>query len=52
MNDGNNSTYEFDFFRLIPAERQLLREGQPVALPPKVFDTLAGVEESPQRPTL
>jgi len=33
-------SYEFDSFRLIPAERQLLRDGQTVSLPPKAFDTL------------
>src|SRR5687768_2774230 len=32
--------YEFDSFRLIPAERQLLRDDQPIPLPPKAFDTL------------
>lgn len=33
-------SYEFDSFRLIPAERQLLRDNQPVSLTPKAFDTL------------
>src|SRR3954447_22106616 len=37
---SDNLSYEFDSFRLIPAERQLLRKGQPLALPPKAFDTL------------
>ena len=32
--------YEFGDFRADPAEQLLLRQGQPVALPPKVFDTL------------
>lgn len=32
--------YEFDSFRLVPSERQLLHEGRAVALPPKAFDTL------------
>ena len=32
--------YEFGPFRLIPAERLLLREGQSVALAPKAFDLL------------
>lgn len=32
--------YEFGPFRLDPAERQLLRNDQPVSLAPKVFDTL------------
>jgi DNA-binding winged helix-turn-helix (wHTH) protein/tetratricopeptide (TPR) repeat protein len=34
------SAYEFGPFRLVPAERQLLRDGRPIALPPKAFDTL------------
>ncbi|MBA3355917.1 MAG: winged helix-turn-helix domain-containing protein [Pyrinomonadaceae bacterium] len=37
--------YEFDSFRLDPAERQLLRDGQPVALTPKVFETLVVLVE-------
>lgn len=32
--------YEFDEFRLDPAERVLLRNGEPVALTPKSFETL------------
>jgi TolB-like protein/tetratricopeptide (TPR) repeat protein len=32
--------YEFGPFRLEPAERQLRREGRPVPLTPKAFDTL------------
>jgi DNA-binding winged helix-turn-helix (wHTH) protein/tetratricopeptide (TPR) repeat protein len=40
MNEQLSHIYEFDSFRLVPAERQLLRDGQPVALPPKAFDTL------------
>ena len=32
--------YEFGAFRFDPAERTLLRDGEPVALTPKVFDTL------------
>jgi TolB-like protein len=34
------SVYEFGSFRLEPAERQLRRDGKPVALTPKAFDTL------------
>src|SRR5947207_637961 len=37
---SDNFSFEFDSFRLVPAERQLLREGEPLALPPKAFDTL------------
>ncbi|MBV9339446.1 MAG: winged helix-turn-helix domain-containing protein, partial [Acidobacteria bacterium] len=32
--------YEFDSFRVEAAERLLLREGQPVELSPKAFETL------------
>ena len=32
--------YEFGEFRLEPAERRLLRGGQPIPLTPKAFDTL------------
>jgi len=37
--------YEFGRFRLDPAERLLLRAGQPVALTPKAFDTLVALVE-------
>lgn len=40
MSEQLNHSYEFGVFRLVPAERQLLRDGQPVTLPPKAFDTL------------
>jgi DNA-binding winged helix-turn-helix (wHTH) protein/tetratricopeptide (TPR) repeat protein len=32
--------YEFDHFRVDPSESLLLRDGHPIQLPPKVFDTL------------
>jgi DNA-binding response OmpR family regulator len=32
--------YEFGPFRLVPAERLLLRQNAPVSLTPKVFDIL------------
>jgi DNA-binding winged helix-turn-helix (wHTH) protein/tetratricopeptide (TPR) repeat protein len=32
--------YEFGPFRLVPSERLLLRDGEPVAVKPKAFDTL------------
>src|SRR5262249_30748221 len=35
-----NQEYEFGPFRLVPEERQLLREGESVTLPPKAFDLL------------
>lgn len=40
MNEQINPSYEFGSFRLVPSERQLLRDGQRVMLPPKAFDTL------------
>lgn len=40
MNCATKHLYEFGPFRLEPAERLLLRDGQPVALMPKAFDTL------------
>ncbi len=39
-------SYEFGPFRLIPAEQQLLREGEPVALTPKSFDLLVVLVEN------
>jgi TolB-like protein/DNA-binding winged helix-turn-helix (wHTH) protein len=38
--------YEFGPFRLIPTERQLLRDDQPVPLTPKTFDLLVALVES------
>ena len=38
--------YEFGPFRLIPAERQLLRDNQPVSLTPKAFDLLLVLVEN------
>lgn len=40
MNEENGNIYEFGAFRLDPTARLLRREGKPVALTPKVFDTL------------
>jgi DNA-binding winged helix-turn-helix (wHTH) protein/tetratricopeptide (TPR) repeat protein/TolB-like protein len=40
MNGGENQSYRFKSFLLKSAERQLLRDGETVALTPKVFDTL------------
>lgn len=45
MSHEVSQLYEFDAFRLDPAERQLLRDGQPVALTPKVFETLVALVE-------
>jgi TolB-like protein/DNA-binding winged helix-turn-helix (wHTH) protein/Tfp pilus assembly protein PilF len=41
--------YEFDPFRLIPEERQLLRDDQPVQLTPKSFDLLVLLVENSGR---
>jgi Tol biopolymer transport system component/DNA-binding winged helix-turn-helix (wHTH) protein len=37
--------WEFGPFRLDEAERQLLRDGEPIGMPPKVFDTLVTLLE-------
>jgi DNA-binding winged helix-turn-helix (wHTH) protein len=42
-------TFEFNDFRLETAERRLLRNGSPIALAPKVFDTLVVLVENPGR---
>jgi DNA-binding winged helix-turn-helix (wHTH) protein/tetratricopeptide (TPR) repeat protein len=38
--------YKFGDFLLNPSDKRLLRDGKPVALPPKVFDTLLLLVES------
>jgi DNA-binding winged helix-turn-helix (wHTH) protein/TolB-like protein/Tfp pilus assembly protein PilF len=43
------SVYEFGQFRLSPSEHLLLRDERPVALPPKVFDTLVVLVENAGR---
>lgn len=40
MSAGREHSYEFGPFRLDPAERRLLRMGEPVPLTPKCFDLL------------
>src|SRR5262252_2228371 len=40
MATSTRQLYEFGAFRLDPAEQILLRGGEPIALIPKVFDTL------------
>src|SRR5580704_13348051 len=40
MTDKPQVAYEFANFRLLPQEKQLMREEHPVKLQPKVFDTL------------
>src|SRR5947209_16356816 len=37
--------YSFDCFRVDPTERVLLRDGKPISLSPKVFDTLLALVE-------
>src|ERR671929_228912 len=41
--------YEFGPFRLDPAKRRLLRDGEPVQLTPKAFDTLLALVEQSGR---
>lgn len=38
--------YEFGPYRLDPVERHLLRDGEPVTIPPKAFDTLVFLVEN------
>lgn len=40
MSNVINQLYEFGPFRLVPADRLLLRDGQSISLPPKAFDIL------------
>jgi len=40
MSNHDDHLYEFGPFRLIPRDRLLLRDGQPVQLTPKAFETL------------
>ena len=46
MGQPDNQSYEFGRFRLKPAERILLREGELVPLTPKVFDILITLVEN------
>ena len=46
MATSTRQAYEFGRFRLDPAERSLLRQNEPVALTPKVFDTLVYLVEN------
>ena len=49
MATSTRQAYEFGPFRLDPAERILVRQGEPVALTPKVFDTLVYLVENAGR---
>ncbi len=46
MNGSARPSYRFKSFLLNAGERQLLRDGEPVALTPKVFDTLVYLVEN------
>jgi TolB-like protein/DNA-binding winged helix-turn-helix (wHTH) protein len=46
MSLQTKAVFEFGRFRLDPAERQLLRDGVPVRLPPKAFDALVFLVEN------
>jgi TolB-like protein/DNA-binding winged helix-turn-helix (wHTH) protein/tetratricopeptide (TPR) repeat protein len=46
MSLQGKAVFEFGLFRLIPAERLLLREDVPVRLPPKAFDALVLLVEN------
>jgi len=46
MSSRPQVAYKFGGFLLKPADKQLLRDGKPVPLPPKVFDTLLLLLES------
>ena len=45
MSKQTKQFYEFGPFRVDPSQRVLFREGKPVALPPKIFETLLALVE-------
>jgi eukaryotic-like serine/threonine-protein kinase len=47
MTNGGKHLYEFGPFSLDPQERLLRREGLPISLPPKAFDTLVALVQNP-----
>jgi TolB-like protein/DNA-binding winged helix-turn-helix (wHTH) protein/Tfp pilus assembly protein PilF len=49
MATSTRLAYEFGAFHLEPSERTLLRQGEPVILTPKVFDTLVFLVENASR---
>src|ERR1051325_1403882 len=49
MSGQENYLYEFGPFRLDPVKRRLLRDGEPVPLTPKAFDTLLALVEQSGR---
>ncbi len=46
MPEGRGCVYEFGLFRLDPGERRLFREGRPIPLRAKIFDTLCVLVEA------
>src|SRR5258707_3159256 len=46
MSQQTSGAYAFGAFRIDVRERQLSRHGQPVSLPPKVFDVLLVLVEN------
>ena len=49
MTDRKATTFVFSPFRMDPARRLLTRDGQPIALKPKEFDTLLVLVEEDGR---
>jgi Tol biopolymer transport system component/DNA-binding winged helix-turn-helix (wHTH) protein len=49
MSGQEKQLYEFGPFRLDPSRRRLLRDGEPVALTPKAFDTLLALVQQSGR---
>ena len=49
MSKSSKNFYEFGPFRIDAADRLLLRDGEPVLLAPKVFDTLMALVQQPGR---
>jgi DNA-binding winged helix-turn-helix (wHTH) protein len=45
----DNGVYVFGPFRLDPVRRALLRDGDPLTLPPRLFDTLLYLVENAGR---
>jgi eukaryotic-like serine/threonine-protein kinase len=52
IDNNQMDLYEFGPFRLDPAQRLLLREGQPIPLQPKAFDTLLFLVRNSQKVVL
>ncbi|MGB7068459.1 MAG: transcriptional regulator [Pyrinomonadaceae bacterium] len=46
MNGHPKAIYEFGEYRLIPSERELLKNGTRLSLPPKAFDILVVLVEN------